>query len=199
MNLQVIQSKIYEIRGQKVMLDRDLAEMYGVLTKALNQAVKRNIDRFPDDFMFQLTKEECLRSQIVTLNTEQGKHLKYMPYVFTEMGVAMLSSVLRSSTAIQVNINIMRAFVAVRQMILSPKTKTDKVAELEKRMDAIENYIEEVFTDYNDIHDDTRIQLELINQALAGLQAKDREFKERKRIGYKLPGCEDDMISITRK
>ena len=90
-NLQLIQSKIHEIRGQRVMLDRDLAEMYGVETKVLNQAVKRNIDRFPEDFMFQLTKEECLRSQIVTLKTEQGKHLKYMPHVFTAMGVANTS------------------------------------------------------------------------------------------------------------
>lgn len=103
--IRIIQSKIYEIRGHKVMLDRDLAEMYGVETRTLNQAVKRNIDRFPEDFMFQLTKEESLRSQIVTLKMEQGKHLKYMPFVFTEMGVAMLSSVLRSNTAIQVNIN----------------------------------------------------------------------------------------------
>lgn len=126
----------------------------------------------------------------MTLNTEQGKHLKYMPYVFTKMGVAMLSSVLRSTTAIQVNISIMRTFVAVRQMISSPKT--DKVTELEKRMDAIENYLEEVFTDYNDINDDTRMQLELINQTLAELQAKERGFKERKRIGYRLPDCEDD-------
>ena len=105
--LELIQSKIYEIRGQKVMLDRDLAELYQVETRVLNQAVKRNIDRFPEDFMFRLTKEECLRSQIVILNMEQGKHLKYMPNAFTEMGVAMLSSVLRSNMAIQVNINIM--------------------------------------------------------------------------------------------
>lgn len=190
-NLQLIQSKIYDIRGQKVMLDRDLAELYAVPTKALNQAVKRNIDRFPNDFMFQLTKEECLRSQIVTLNTEQGKHLKYMPFVFTEMGVAMLSSVLRSNTAIQVNIGIMRAFVTVRQMISSPKT--NKFDELEKRMNAIENYIEEVFSDYNDINDDTRMQLELINQTLAELQVKNQELGKRKRIGYKLPGCEDEQ------
>ena len=89
-----IESLIYEIRGQKVMLDRDLAKLYGVETKALNQAVKRNIKRFPEDFMFQLTYDECLRSQIVTLNTKQGHHLKYLPHVFTEQGVAMLSSVL---------------------------------------------------------------------------------------------------------
>ena len=102
--LQKIQSKIYEIRGQRVMLDRDLAKAYGVETKSLNQAVKRNIKRFEgEDYMFQLTKEECLRSQIVTLKEAQGKHLKYMPYAFTMLGTAMLSSVLRSETAIQTN------------------------------------------------------------------------------------------------
>ena len=109
-----IQSLIYEIRGYKVMVDRDLAKLYGVETKVLNQAVKRNIKRFPEDFMFQLTHEECLRSQIVTLNTKQGHHLKYLPYAFTEQGVAMLSSVLRSDAAIEVNIRIMRAFVSIR-------------------------------------------------------------------------------------
>ena len=118
--LQIIQSKIYEIRGQKVMLDRDLAEMYGVQTKALNQAVKRNIDRFPEDFMFQLTSEETQnwRSQFVTSNSiKMG--VRRNPYAFTELGVAMLSSVLNSKTAIQINMGIMRAFVAVRQMAVS--------------------------------------------------------------------------------
>ena len=115
--LQNIQNLIYVIRGQRVMLDRDLAKAYGVETKALNQAVKRNIKRFEgEDYMFQLTKEECLRSQIVTLNEAQGKHLKYMPYAFTMLGTAMLSSVLRSDTAIETNRKIMRAFVAYRHL-----------------------------------------------------------------------------------
>lgn len=189
-NLQLIQSKIHKIRGQRVMLDRDLAEMYGVETRALNQAVKRNIDRFPEDFMFQLTKEECLRSQIVTLKTEQGKHLKYMPYVFTEMGVAMLSSVLRSPTAIQVNISIMRAFVAVRQMLSNPiETRVDRI---ETQVKELKQYMEEVLVDQNDINEDTMVQLELINQTLAELQVKDQDSKERNRIGYRLPGCEGD-------
>lgn len=99
------------------MLDSDLAKLYGVETKVLNQTVKRNIQRFPSDLMFQLTKEECLRSQIVTLNEGRGKHLKYMPYAFTENGVAMLSSVLRSERAIGVNIRIMRAFTLMRNFI----------------------------------------------------------------------------------
>ena len=102
-----IEPLIKIIRGQQVMLDRDLATLYGVETKRLNEQVKRNIKRFPEDFMFQLTKDECLRSQIATLNKGRGQHLKYMPYVFTENGVAMLSSVLRSDTAIEVNIRIM--------------------------------------------------------------------------------------------
>ena len=99
-----IEPLIKVIRGQQVMLDKDLAMLYGVEAKVLNQAVKRNVERFPNDFRFQLTKEECLRSQIVTLNEKQGQHLKYMPYAFTEQGVAMLISVLRSQTAIEVNI-----------------------------------------------------------------------------------------------
>ena len=191
-NLQLIQSKIYEIRGRKVMLDRDLAELYQVTTGNLNKAVKRNLKKFPPDFMFQLTAEEweALRFQIGILKNGRGEHTKYLPYAFTEQGLAMLSGILNSDIAINVNISIMRAFVAIRQMIASPKT--NKIDELEKRMDAIENYIEEVFSDYNDINDDTRMQLELINQTLAELQVKDRGCKERKQIGYKLPGYEED-------
>ena len=182
--LQVIQSKIYEIRGQKVMLDRDLAEMYGVQTKVLKQAVKRNIDRFPEDFMFQLTSEETQnwRSQFVTSNSiKMG--IRRNPYAFTELGVAMLSSVLNSKTAIQINMGIMRAFVAVRQMITLPKT--DQLTELQNEVKELKDYIEEVFADYNDINDDTRMQLELINQTLAELQAKKKlEEKPRRRIGF---------------
>ena len=182
--LQVIQSKIYEIRGQKVMLDRDLAEMYGVQTKVLNQAVKRNIDRFPEDFMFQLTSEETQnwRSQFVTSNSiKMG--VRRNPYAFTELGVAMLSSVLNSKTAIQINMGIMRAFVAVRQMVALPKT--DKLTELQNEVKELKDYIEEVFADYNDINDDTRMQLELINQTLAELRAKKKlEEKPRRRIGF---------------
>ena len=112
-----IEPLIKIIKGQQVMLDHDLATLYGVETKRLNEQVKRNIKRFPEDFMFQLTKDECLRSQIATLNEGRGQHLKYMPYVFTENGVAMLSSVLRSDTAIEVNIRIMRAFTSMRHFL----------------------------------------------------------------------------------
>lgn len=190
-NLQVIQSKIYEFRGQKVMLDRDLAEMYGVLTKALNQAVKRNIDRFPSDFMFQLTNEETQnwKSQIVTSNSiKMG--MRRNPYVFTELGVAMLSSVLNSKTAIQINMGIMRAFVAVRQMLSNPIER--RFETIETQVKELKQYMEEVLVDQNDINEDTMVQLELINQTLAELQSKNKVFEERKRIGYRLPGCEDD-------
>ena len=126
-----IESLIYVIREQQVMLDSDLARLYGVETKVLNQAVKRNIHRFPEDFMFQLTKDECLRSQIVTLNEGRGHHLKYMPHVFTENGVAMLSSVLRSDTAIEVNINIMRAFSAMRNFLMNNAAIFQRMDQLE--------------------------------------------------------------------
>lgn len=138
-----IEHIIYFFRSHKVMLDRDLAELYGVETRVLNQAVKRNSERFPDDFMFQLNTEEAnsLRSQFVTLDrtslTSQiviskgrGKHRKYLPYVFTEQGVAMLSSVLRSSRAITVNIEIMRAFVRLRHILESNKELAKVVSEL---------------------------------------------------------------------
>ena len=105
-----IEERIFNIRGKQVMIDKDLALLYGVETKRLNEQVKRNIERFPEDFMFQLTQEECLRSQIATLNVKQGQNIKYLPFAFTENGIAMLSSVLRSETAIAVNIKIMRTF-----------------------------------------------------------------------------------------
>jgi hypothetical protein len=181
MELALIQSKIYVVRGHKVMLDRDLAEMYGVETRVLNQTVKRNMERFEgDDFLFQLSVEEIAelsRSQIVTLNKGRGSNIKYKPFVFTELGVAMLSSVLGSKTAIEINRGIMRAFVAVRQLVLNPPA--DRVEELRQ-------YVEEMFCDQNDINEDTRMQLELINQTLAELQSDKRlPAATRRPIGYK--------------
>ncbi|MBE6246331.1 MAG: ORF6N domain-containing protein [Bacteroidales bacterium] len=123
MELEVIQDMIYEIRGQKVMLDYDLAKMYGVETKRLNESVRRNIGRFSEDFMFELTNEEynlledSSRSQIATLNKTRGQNIKYAPFAFTEQGVAMLSSVLRSKAAREINRGIMRAFVSVRRIL----------------------------------------------------------------------------------
>lgn len=127
-----IKSRIFTIRGVQVILDRDLAVLYGVDVKRINEQVKRNADRFPEDFMFHLSKEECLRSQIATLNMERGKHLKYMPYAFTESGVAMLSGVLRSSIAIDVNIRIMRAFVSMRKSLASIAPVLARMAEVER-------------------------------------------------------------------
>ena len=112
-----IEDRIFTIRGKQVMLDRDLAQLYQVETKQLNRAVKRNIERFPPDFMFQMTAEECSRCQIGTLNIKQGQNIKYMPYAFTEYGIAMLSGVLRSESAISANIRIMRAFAEMRKDI----------------------------------------------------------------------------------
>ena len=128
-----IEKKIRHIRGKQVMLDKDLAALYQVSTKALNQAVKRNYDRFPEDFMFQLSKEEASRSQIVTL--KRGKNIKYLPYVFTEQGVAMLSSVLNSPIAISVNIQIIRTFVNLRRMVTSKQEMWLKIDEMEKKYD----------------------------------------------------------------
>jgi hypothetical protein len=124
-----IASAIYLIRGQKVMLDRDLADLYGVETRTLIQAVKRNIERFPDDFMFQLTKEELenWRSQIVISNPDAKMGLRRQPYAFTESGVAMLSSVLRSKRAVQVNIMIMRTFVRIREMLATHRDVARKI------------------------------------------------------------------------
>lgn len=137
MPVELIESKIYLVRGHKVMLDSDLAELYQVETRALVQGVKRNLGRFPVDFMFQLNDHEdaALRSQIVTLKKGRGQHRKYLPYVFTEQGVAMLSSVLNSERAIEVNIAIMRTFVKLREMIASHKDLAKRLDELEKKYD----------------------------------------------------------------
>ena len=147
-----IEPLIKVIRGQQVMLDKDLAMLYGVEVKVLNQAVKRNVERFPNDFRFQLTKEECLRSQIVTLNGKQGQHLKYMPYAFTEQGVAMLSSVLRSKTAIEVNIQFMRAFVSMRHFMVNNASVFSRLEtmeyhqlEMQQHQQETDKRIDEVF------------------------------------------------------
>ena len=133
-----LEKAILLIRGQKIMLDADLASLYGVETRVLVQAVRRNLERFPEDFMFQLSKEEVdfLRSHIVTLKRGRGQHSKYLPYAFTEQGVAMLSSVLRSQRAIRVNIEIMRAFIRLRQMLASHAELARKLEALEEKYDA---------------------------------------------------------------
>ncbi|MFH1479264.1 MAG: ORF6N domain-containing protein, partial [Candidatus Omnitrophota bacterium] len=141
----LIENKIFLIRGQKVMLSTHLAELYGVEPKVLVQAVKRNIERFPDDFMFLLTRQEVtiLKSQIVT--SRWGGVRRANPYAFTEQGVAMLSSVLRSKRAIQVNITIMRAFVRIKQMLTTHKELAKKLEELERRVDKHDKHITAIF------------------------------------------------------
>ena len=170
MEISILQSKIYQVRGQKVMLDFDLSELYDIQTKVLNQAVKRNISRFPEDFMFQLTEDEyeSLRSQIVTLKENgRGKHKKYLPFAFTEQGIAMLSGILNSEVAININIAIMRTFVIIRRYSLENKEFNSKLLEIESKYDK----------QFSDIY-----------EALNFLIKRDQNEavqKERKQIGYK--------------
>ena len=180
--LELIQSKIYEIRGQRVMLDFDLAQMYGTETAQLKRAVRRNKKRFDgEDFMFEVTRDELSRCQIGTLNKSRGSNIKYLPFAF-----AMLSSVLNSETAIEKNKGIMRAFVAIRQLIANPPP--DKHSLLQKEVKELKQYIEEIFTDQNDINEDTRMQLELINQTLAELQVHQKlSDKPHRPIGFIRP------------
>jgi hypothetical protein len=187
MELKIIQNKIYEIRSQRVMLDFDLAELYGTETKRLKEAVRRNLERFEgNDFMFQLTKAEIeilSRTQFATLNKTRGYNIKYPPFAFTELGVAMLSSVLNSKTAIEINRGIMRIFVTIRQSVLA--NPNIGLVELQSEMKQLKAYIEDVFTDYNDINEDTRMQIELINQSLAELHTdKKRSTKHINKIGF---------------
>ena len=223
-DIEVIKHRIYEVRGMQVMLDRDLAELYGVETKVLNQAVKRNIERFPEDFMFKLNKSEwvflrsqiatlkesalsadtedidivetSLRSQFVTLNNDEdsmsshivitngrGQHSKYLPYAFTELGIAMLSSVLRSETAIQVNINIMRAFVAIRHAIGAWQGVNLKVEQLSHKVDNLNARVDEILHEQNENNMEMAVQISALNDALD--QLREQPAKPRKKIGYK--------------
>ena len=171
MNLTVIQQKIFEIRGQKIMLDFDLANLYEVDTKVFNQAIKRNLDSFPGDFMFQMTKDEwdSLRSQIVTLKNGRGQHKKYLPYAFTEHGVTMLASVLKSPKARKMNIEIVRAFIALRKWAVNHRELISQIAELRQRLGE---------------HD---VQLNQIYDAIENLmdsKADEKKWEERDRIGF---------------
>ena len=159
--IESVTEKIYLIRGVKVMLDKDLAALYGVENKVLKQAVRRNIDRFPFDFMFELSKKEyqSLRSQNVTL--KRGQHSKYLPFVFTEHGVAMLSSVLKSEKAVQGNIQIMRAFIKMRQMYISHDDLKQKIIAMERKYDK---------------------QFQIVFDAIKHLLAEDE--KPKRKIGY---------------
>lgn len=195
-----IKEAIYEIRGQKVMLDYDLATIYGVRTGTLNQAVKRNINRFPDDFMFKLTEKEwdeldCnilnsnMRSQSVTASANR-RNKSNPPYAFTEHGAVMLASVLRSPSAVQMSVMVTRAFIAMRQAITTMLSVDLKVEQISHKVDQLNAYVEELLHDQNDINDqqeqtnnEVALQIEAINDALD--QLRNEKAKPRKTIGFK--------------
>ncbi len=184
MEITVIQNKIYEIRGAKVMLDFDLAQMYGIETRVLKQSVRRNLKRFEgEDFMFELTKEELSTSQFVTLKKGRGSNFKYAPFAFTELGVAMLSSVLNSDIAIEINRSIMRAFVAVRHG-LSQVSTAKELEELKKRVKELEESSEDTLAAINDLSEDTRRELDDIYLALTELAEKKKKQPNCNKIGY---------------
>jgi len=191
MELSLIQNKIYKIRRQQVMLDRDLAEMYGMETKRLKEQVRRNIDRFEgEDFMFQLTKDEIddlSRSQFATLNISRGYNIKYAPFAFSELGVAMLSSVLNSKTAIKINREIMRAFVAMRDVFFAAK-ESRLLPDLINRIKTLEEISEETLAAINDLSEDTRKEFDDIYIVMSELASKQKQNdKPRKRIGFVIP------------
>lgn len=182
--IQAIQNRIYEIRGKRLMLDFDLAALYDVETRILNQAVKRNIKRFPEDFMFQLTKVEwnslqlhietsesnnSLTSQIGTLKTGRGQHKKYMPYAFTEQGVAMLSGVLHSDRAVNMNIAIMRAFVEVRQILLEKTDAREQLKLIQERIAEHDIQLSQIYDSIENLLDD---------------KAAARKWDDREKIGF---------------
>ena len=178
-----IESLIYEIRGQKVMLDRDLAKLYGVSTGNLNKAVKRNIERFPERYMFQLTTDENLKFQNGISSWGGSRSL---PYVFTEQGVAMLSSVLHSSTAIQVSISIIDAFVAIRSYIISTSSFSAELEAIKAKLELLERNDEDNLEAINDLSEDVRREIDTIYQAIAALSIKDQpENTPRPKIGFK--------------
>ena len=197
--IELIQQKIYEIKGKKVMFDDDLASLYEIETKRLKEAVKRNIRRFPEDFMFEVTPQErksviekqkllkvsdnehvaILRSQIAT---SRWGGSRYKSFAFTELGVAMLSSVLNSDKAIDINIKIMRAFVELRNLA---KYVSDNYEILHKEINDIKIYIEEILEDQNDINEDHQAQLDAISIALSELQNDNNALANRRLIGFR--------------
>ena len=187
--LQKIQSKIYEIRGRKVMLDTDLAELYEVETKNLKRAVRANIERFPDDFMFELTKEEynSLRCKNFTIKNGRGQHSKYLPFAFTREGIAMLSGLLRSPIAIQANINIMRAFFQMQEALLTVSNTQLQLEQIRTEIQQIKIEMNDTLADQNDINEATRAQLDAISTALSELQSKEPRKHERRPIGFIVP------------
>ena len=181
-----VQNLIYEIRGKRVMMDYDLAKLYNVETRALNQAVKRNIKRFPPDFMFQLTEEEWLTnsSQFVTSSHRPKTAL---PYAFTEQGVAMLSGLLHSDIAIEANIAIMRAFVRVREYLSAASSLSAEIQTLKARVDLLQLQQEDNMAAINDLSEDVRQDIESLCIAIGELAAKieERKNQPRTQIGFK--------------
>lgn len=194
MDIQIIQNKIYEIRGRCVMLDFDLANLYQVETKRLKESVRRNIERFEgEDFMFELSEEEYnvlkdrLRSQIASLEIDgKGKYPKYSPFAFTEEGVAMLSGVLRSPVAVQVNRAIMRAFVAMNNYLIQVSHYSAELAELRSRLLLVEREVRENLEAMNDLSEDVRRDFDTVFEAIGALSVKLPEARrQRKPIGFK--------------
>ena len=194
MDIQIIQNKIYEIRGRRVMLDFDLANLYQVETKRLKESVRRNIERFEgEDFMFELSEEEYnvlkdrLRSQIASLEIDgKGKYPKYSPFAFTEEGVAMLSGVLRSSVAVQVNRAIMRAFVAMNNYLIQVSQYLAELAELRSRLLLVEREVRENLEAMNDLSEDVRRDFDTVFEAIGALSVKLPEArKPAQKIGFK--------------
>lgn len=183
--IEPIQARIMFIRNVQVMLDKDLAELYNVPVKRLNEQVKRNIARFPDDFMFQLTKEDCLRSQIATLNRRRGEHLKYLPYAFTENGIAMLSSVLRSETAININIRIMRAFTAMRRFLTDQAGLMHRIGLMEVKLFETDKRLDTIF--------DALSRENLLSSGIIGPMAK---FDSMRYIAKLIEKAEKEIILI---
>ncbi len=178
-----IESLIYEIRGQKVMLDKDLAKLYGVSTGNLNKAVKRNIERFPERYMFQLTSDENLKFQNGISSWGGSRSL---PYAFTEQGVAMLSSVLHSPTAIQVSISIIDAFVAIRNYIISTTSISSELTAIKAKLELLERNDEDNLEAINDLSEDIRQEIDTIYQAIAALSVKEpADTTPRQKIGFK--------------
>ena len=200
MDIQIIQNKIYEIRGRRVMLDFDLANLYQVETKRLKESVRRNIERFEgEDFMFELSEEEDnvlkdrLRSQIASLEIDgKGKYPKYSPFAFTEEGVAMLSGVLRSSVAVQVNRAIMRAFVAMNNYLIQVSQYSAELAELRSRLLLVEREVRENLEAMNDLSEDVRRDFDTVFEAIGALSVKLPEAKKsRQPIGFVTGNKED--------
>ena len=190
--LEKIQSRIYEVRGVRVMLDFDLAELYQVETKVLKQAVRRNLERFPEDFMFEMTEQEynsliiSLRSQFVTSNERGGR--RHMPFAFTEHGVIMLASLLRSEIAVQMSVQITRAFVAMRNYIMSTRHIESELAELRAKLELLERNDEDNLAAVNDLSEDMREEISNIYQAIAALSVKVSDQAARpvqRRLGFK--------------